>query len=643
MTKPVLGKIELWTKLNCCFSKKLTAEVFRKSTHINIFSNPFHLSTNFLKMMVEQRHLCPWGRKWRDFKLRPANAVEKQWLIDEIRIHGQTATMLQDKHGIDRGIVAQWHRRYMRHGILHRTPGAPKILTETVRISIESNLSGNNHNRTAVEFDKFVQEAHKENVSSYSTVSACSIKKISRRSLVRIEKEIGIRTGNAEQTTDAREKACADKRNAVSTAVGHSMVTTSALLMFNADGTSFQTGGGLTELVRVKYLPLDQEMKEGPLKVSAQRGASLVAYFIKLYLFCNAFGISGSPIFIVADSNMDSNQIDVHEVPGLGIGSDINAKAYVVFCQTRSANVTFYRWFITDIFVKFVSDIRVKYNLQLSEPAYFCLDGESDQINPLKETAILKLCEDHNIIIGKPPASTTAITQPLDRGSAFKGAKAKKKSLKGPEDKEKYMEITMTDLLKKMITSHEVVTGKKFQNSHKSLLISGLQQVRYLLGTTLTPQTLIKSFILTGQWDPKKGGCDVERILGQCTSKFTVEEVTKVWQHLPILLIKMREQGELFESDFEPLGFHSDAREGTKSRDDLVLNRRRFVFLTHPALLQREEDKRVAKVVTLSANVARGEKRKADAAAKKLIPKRVRGAQAIIQIPLIQSPPDVVI
>ena len=84
----------------------------------------------------------------------------------------------------------------------------------------------------------------------------------------------------------------------------------------------------MSELVRVKYLPLDQEMKEGPLKVSAQKGASLMAYFIQSYLICNAFWISGSLKFIVADSNMDSNQIDVHEVPG----SDINAKAYVVFC-----------------------------------------------------------------------------------------------------------------------------------------------------------------------------------------------------------------------------------------------------------------------------------------------------------------------
>ena len=52
----------------------------------------------------------------------------------------------------------------------------------------------------------------------------------------------------------------------------------------------------------------------------------------------------------------------------------------------------------------------------------------------------------------------------------------------------------------------------------------------------------------------------------------------------------------------------------------------------------------IAQILPLNANVARGERRKADATAKKLIPKRVRGAKAIIQISLIQSPlPDVVI
>ena len=36
--------------------------------------------------------------------------------------------------------------------------------------------------------------------------------------------ELGITDGNAEQTTDARERACADKSNAISTAVTHHLV-----------------------------------------------------------------------------------------------------------------------------------------------------------------------------------------------------------------------------------------------------------------------------------------------------------------------------------------------------------------------------------------------------------------------------------
>ena len=103
-----------------------------------------------------------------------------------------------------------------------------------------------------MESEEFVLEAHEENLTSYFNISAWSMKKISHRSLSRIEKESGVKTGNAVQTTYALEKACGDKWNAVSIAVGHRIVTTSSLTMFNVDGTSFQTGGRLMEPARVK-------------------------------------------------------------------------------------------------------------------------------------------------------------------------------------------------------------------------------------------------------------------------------------------------------------------------------------------------------------------------------------------------------
>ena len=53
---------------------------------------------------------------------------------------------------------------------------------------------------------------------------------------------------------------------------------------------------------------------------------------------------------------MVKNTIDVHEVYGLGVGTELSTKAYLVFCKTRSANLEFYKWFFEDVFVKFVTE-----------------------------------------------------------------------------------------------------------------------------------------------------------------------------------------------------------------------------------------------------------------------------------------------
>ena len=65
-----------------------------------------------------------------------------------------------------------------------------------------------------------------------------------------------------------------------------------------------------------------------------------------------------------------------------------------------------------------------------SIPAYFCLDGDSDQINPMREDDTIELYREHNIVIGKPPASTTSISQPLDVGKAFISAKTINRGVK---------------------------------------------------------------------------------------------------------------------------------------------------------------------------------------------------------------------
>jgi hypothetical protein len=99
------------------------------------------------------------------------------------------------------------------------------------------------------------------------------------------------------------------------------------------------------------------------------------------------------------------------------------------------------------------------------------------------------------------------------------------------------------------------------------------------------------SFSITGQYIKRTGKCDVDRILGQCKVSFTTEEATKIWEYIPTLCNIIKGKGELTEKDSLPLGISEPPKYGKKSRDDLVLNRRQFCFLTNPAPIKREVDK----------------------------------------------------
>ena len=123
---------------------------------------------------------------------------------------------------------------------------------------------------------------------------------------------------------------------------------------------------------------------------------------------------------------------------------------------------------------------------------------------------------------------------------------------------------------------------------------------------------------MTGQWNKVKGGCDLETIQGTCVAKFTVNEISKFFECLPILKDEMIAQGELFESDYECLGYSNISMEGS-SRDNLVLNRRRFVFLTNSALILREEEKRKLKIDNAEKAVTSKLKRKADKKGKEIL------------------------
>jgi hypothetical protein len=291
------------------------------------------------------------------------------------------------------------------------------------------------------------------------------------------------------------------------------MPLTNPHIAINADGTSYQTGGALTDKIQVIYDPEEQRARGARLKVLPVKGSCLTAYFVKFYLCMNATGTTAPPIYICADNSMEPGVIDVHEVAGLSIGTEVTTSGYVVFAKTRAVNEEFYKWWFTHIYVRFVMDLRTRYGIADEVPSYFTLDGEDTQIKPLQTAEMAAMCAELNIVIGKPTASTTSITQPCDAGKVFLSSKTKKRNMKSIAD---VLEKTMSDRLRAIIILHETRVGAKMPCHHVKSCIEGLQVVQYILQTTLRKDIIVESFKITGQYDPITAGCDVDRILGQC-------------------------------------------------------------------------------------------------------------------------------
>lgn len=71
-------------------------------------------------------------------------------------------------------------------------------------------------------------------------------------------------------------------------------------------------------------------------------------------------------------------------------------------------------------------ELRKKCELSDDIPSYFTLDGEDVQIKSMQQAEERLVYNELNILIGKPPASTTSITQPCDAGKCILASKTKK-------------------------------------------------------------------------------------------------------------------------------------------------------------------------------------------------------------------------
>jgi transposase len=524
---------------------------------------------------------------------------QRLWFIEQVNACGASISDLARRYNLNAKTITSWARNHRQGRPIHCGKGRPLIITEGVKQRVKSVLQGSTYKLQKHEFAETVQEAV-DGALKEAGIATELRKKLSHRSLGRVEAALDIGTTKAEYTTGARADATASIRNFVSHAVMvfHQlhMRNVPGRLVLNSDGSCYTVGYRNNKIVEVKILKTEEEVYQISQKycqtLPSKGDANIGAYTIKYYAFIGAMGSVFDPIFIIQDEDMGAEDMDVYEVPGLGVSTHVDTKGYIVFMNSRAGNIKFFTWFMEEIVVGVVKHIKQVHHRTVAAdaPAFLQLDGEPIQIACLKSASTLEKLAAHNIDVGKSFHSGTAVAQPCDAGNLFRGSKAVNKSLHNfdVDDRDVHNDV------KQVIKSHNIkmnasATGSKQKQKgltarHVTMASMGIMRIAHSLAVATNKRTVIQSFKATGNYP-----YDLNRILSNFRGPpITMAQRDIIKNVFPTLVARYATAGELSEKDYDELNIPKDPKEGGKSRDIRVIYQRRSLLFTHPSVQSKE-------------------------------------------------------
>ena len=226
----------------------------------------------------------------------------------------------------------------------------------------------------------------------------------------------------------------------------------------------------------------------------------------------------------------------------------------------------------------------------LSQPytkttSLFTEDGEPKQIEMFSREEVIAKLQQDNVCVVKPPASTTESSNACDVGDFFRGPKTRLKSINDRD-----VSVDMVNELKDIIRAHHIRLNTPINPIHLNSAACGLLRIQMAQQNTLKQSIIRNAFQLTGIYDQKLGGVNVDTLLGNCTVKPTQVQLNAIKACLPHLGNVSLEFGEIPEDEFDRCGIARTPEDA--NRDDLVIYRRRTVTLTNAQVVLKEKEKR---------------------------------------------------
>jgi len=556
-------------------------------------------------MTITKDTPCPWGCSAPKLDVKKLTPYQKEWLGMQSFCGKSSPTKLSKRFDLSVSVLKKYRDRVRQGLSFESTGGMPPVLDAIAIDELKNSVQGKKYKVIVKDFAEKIAEKAAETASRRGN-SISAVKPVSRTKLYTLKKELGLSVKFAEETTKARAEACSCFRNMFCFMVANWLMASNTIppLILNLDATQFKVG--CANNGRVKVIVSDGDADSHNIKAMPQeKNHGITAYFIKYYLLISAAGKVATPVYVVADESMNANEFDAYDAPSLGASTDATSTGKVVFVPTRGCNKAFYEWLNINIVIPFVVAIKTTLGPDFAdEGAWFQLDGEPIQIKVYEDNAVLSALNEHNITVGKLPASTTEVTQACDQ-KPFKACKTNLKKINDSDVEHKIVEMRT---LKIILEQHEK-KYKTFTATHKKYFVYGILRVQMALMLSLRGPLVANSFADVGIYP-----FDIYKISRNWKVTLPDEMLAEWVTKLKPAAKRLCQQGELFDSDLDYFGIMNNMN---TLKDNLVVHRRRVVLLNNAEYVRRKEEAKVAAQLAAEKLDAAKAAKKAAAAAKK--------------------------
>jgi hypothetical protein len=240
----------------------------------------------------------PFGRGHCALNANDLSSEEKVWLGEQLVNHTFTNKELMSRFELPKSTLNSYAKRVREHKHINDGTGRLTKLTTERKYELQKFIENSKYNVRATTFENKTNELAKLSASDRN-LSVEQVSKVSKSCLKSIKKEMDLKTGNAEASTNARIAAVSDVRSSVSFIVMNKIMVplVNPELIINVDATSFTVGKDPNEKISIVFL---KKPEKGPFQVEPVKDNNgSCKYSIKYYLMMTATGRSAKPIFIL--------------------------------------------------------------------------------------------------------------------------------------------------------------------------------------------------------------------------------------------------------------------------------------------------------------------------------------------------------